>query len=80
MGNKKFRTADDGTRPAGGTKPQCDYDPFQYSLHKMKGGTIQNYADKQPRALSDEQISKHLSGEHFHIRPEFDVLKPCKSC
>ncbi|MDP1624635.1 MAG: DEAD/DEAH box helicase family protein, partial [bacterium] len=48
-----------------GYSPQYDYDPYQYRLHKMKGGTIQNYADKQPRALSDEQISKHLSGEHF---------------
>ncbi len=44
---------------------QYDYDPYQYRLHKMKGGTIQNYADKQPRALTDEQIAKHLSGEHF---------------
>ena len=45
--------------------PQYDYDPYQYRLHKMRGGTIQNYADKQPRALSDEQIAKHLSGEQF---------------
>jgi superfamily II DNA or RNA helicase len=45
--------------------PQYDYDPYQYRLHKMKGGTIQNYADKQPRALTDEQIAKHLSGEQF---------------
>jgi hypothetical protein len=45
--------------------PQYDYDPYQYRLHKMKGGTIQNYADKQPRALSDEQFAKHLSGENF---------------
>ena len=52
----------------GGTasySPQYDYDPYQYRLHKMKGGTIQNYANKQPRALTDEQIAKHLSGEHF---------------
>jgi len=45
--------------------PQYDYDPYQYLLHKMKGGTIQNYADKQPRSLSDKQITKHLNGEHF---------------
>jgi hypothetical protein len=45
--------------------PVYDYDPYQYRLHKMKGGTIQNYTDKQLRALSDQEITKHLNGEHF---------------
>jgi hypothetical protein len=35
--------------------PVFDFDPYQYRLYKIKGGTIRNYADKQPRARSDER-------------------------
>jgi hypothetical protein len=48
-----------------GYSPQYDYDPYQYRLHKIKGGTIQNFSDKKLLSLSDGQITKHLNGEHF---------------
>ncbi|MCX6249810.1 MAG: DEAD/DEAH box helicase family protein [Bacteroidetes bacterium] len=45
--------------------PAYDYDPYQFRLHKIKGGTIQNFSDKKLLSLSDGQITKHLNGEHF---------------
>ncbi|MCK9399778.1 MAG: DEAD/DEAH box helicase [Bacteroidales bacterium] len=45
--------------------PAFEFDPYQYRLHKMKGGTFQNYSDKKYLSLSDYQITKHIYGEHF---------------
>jgi hypothetical protein len=45
--------------------PAYEYDSYYYRLHKMKGGTFQNYSDKKHRALSDDQITKHLNGDQF---------------
>jgi superfamily II DNA or RNA helicase len=45
--------------------PAYEYDPFQYRLHKMNGGTFQNYSEKKHLSLSDYQIIKHINGEHF---------------
>jgi len=45
--------------------PKYDYDPYQFRLHKMKGGTIQTFQNKTFSAITDEQIEKHLNGEHF---------------
>ena len=45
--------------------PAYDYDPYQFRLHKIKGGTIQNFSDKKLLSLSDQQITKHLHGDHF---------------
>lgn len=45
--------------------PAYRYDPYLYRVHKMKGGTFQNYLDKTYRKLTDEEIQKHLLGEQF---------------
>lgn len=46
-----------------GYMPAYFFDPYRFRVHKMKGGTFQNYADKSYFPLTDEQIIKHLSGE-----------------
>ena len=46
-----------------GYMPAYQYDPYMYRLHKMKGGTFQNYTNKSYLPYSDEQIAKHLNGE-----------------
>jgi hypothetical protein len=38
--------------------PKYDYDPYQFRLHKMKGGTIQTFQSKSLSPLADEQIVK----------------------
>ncbi|MCG2612789.1 hypothetical protein LZZ85_00800 [Terrimonas sp. NA20] len=48
-----------------GYMPAYHYDPYHYRVHKMKGGTFQNYTDKSFLPLTDDQIIKHLNGEHF---------------
>ena len=48
-----------------GYMPAYFFDPYRYRAHKMKGGTFQDYADKSFLSLTEEQIIKHLSGEHF---------------
>lgn len=48
-----------------GYMPAYYYDPYHYRVHKMKGGTFQNYTDKSFLPLTDDQIIKHLNGEHF---------------
>lgn len=45
--------------------PAYDFDPYQFRLHKIRGGTIQTYPEKQLSALTNEQILKHLNGGHF---------------
>lgn len=48
-----------------GYMPAYRYDPYMFRLHKNKGGSFKNYADKSLLPLSDEQIMKHLRGEQF---------------
>jgi len=45
--------------------PSYDYDPYQYRLHKIKGGTLQTFQNKTLSALTNDQIEKHLNGDHF---------------
>lgn len=53
-----------------GYMPAYFYDPYLYRIHKMKGGTFQNYPNKTYLPLTDEQIIKHLNGEqHIGIYP-----------
>jgi len=48
-----------------GYMPAYSFDPYMFRLHKMKGGTFQNYPNKQYQSLTDEQIFKHLNGEQL---------------
>ena len=48
-----------------GYSPAYQYDLYRYKLHRMKGGTFQNYADKSYIPFTEEQITKHLVGEQF---------------
>ena len=48
-----------------GYSPSYQYDPYQYKLHRIKGGTFQNYQDKSYNSLTNEQIIKHLKGAQF---------------
>ena len=48
-----------------GYSPAYTFDPYHYKMHRMKGGTFQNYTNKQYQALSNEQIIKHLQGEQL---------------
>ncbi|HHT22308.1 MAG TPA: DEAD/DEAH box helicase family protein [Bacteroidales bacterium] len=43
--------------------PAYSYDLYLYRMHKMRGGTFQNYADKTYLPLTDKEIEKHLKGE-----------------
>lgn len=46
-----------------GYMPACQYDPFVYKLHKMKGGLWKDFKDKTYLPYSDHQLIKHLNGE-----------------
>ncbi|MBT0812890.1 DEAD/DEAH box helicase [Litoribacter ruber] len=48
-----------------GYSPAYHIDPYRYRLHKMKGGTFQNFQEKSYKALTDEQILGHLSGQQL---------------
>ena len=48
-----------------GYMPAYFYDPYMYRVHKMKGGTFQNYNDKSYLKLTDGEIAKHLNGEQL---------------
>ena len=48
-----------------GYMPAYTYDPYLYRVHKMQGGTFQNYQDKTYLPLSDKEIEKHLRGEQL---------------
>lgn len=53
-----------------GYMPAYFYDPYRYRVHKMNGGTFQNYLDKEHLLLSEREIEKHLNGEqHIGIYP-----------
>lgn len=49
----------------GGYMPAYRYDPYLYRVHKMKGGTFQNYKDKTYLHLTDTDVKKHLNGEQL---------------
>lgn len=49
-----------------GYMPAYFYDPYRLRVHKMNGGTFQNFTEKSYLKLTDEQIQKHLEGFH-HI-------------
>lgn len=48
-----------------GYMPAYFYDPYRYKLHKINGGTFKNFSEKSHLSLTDPQITKHLTGEHF---------------
>ena len=48
-----------------GYSPAYTFDPYHYKAHRMKGGTFQNYENKQYQTLTDGQIIKHLEGEQL---------------
>jgi superfamily II DNA or RNA helicase len=48
-----------------GYSPAYTFDPYQYKMHRMKGGTFQNYENKQHQILTEGQIIKHLEGEQL---------------
>lgn len=56
-----------------GYMPSYHYDPYLYKLHRMKGGTFKNYAEKSYATLDNNEITKHLSGEqHIGGYPLFE--------
>lgn len=48
-----------------GYMPAYYYDPYRYRMHKMNGGSFQNFTEKSYLKLSDNELSKHLYGEHL---------------
>ena len=48
-----------------GYYPVYKYDPYSYRKHKIKGGDFREYAEKELEPLTEEQILKHLQGDHF---------------
>ncbi len=53
-----------------GYMPAYFYDPYRYKAHVLKGGTFQTFTEKSYLPLTDEQISKHLSGkQHIGLYP-----------
>ncbi len=79
-----------------GYSPAFTFDPYMYKMHRMKGGTFQDYPNKQYHSLTDEQIYKHLNGEQlvgiypllkdntsWFIAADFDEAnweEECKQC
>ncbi len=47
-----------------GYMPAYFYDPYHFRVHKMNGGTFQNFTEKSYLKLTDEEIQKHLDGFH----------------
>ncbi|MDD3771974.1 MAG: DEAD/DEAH box helicase family protein [Weeksellaceae bacterium] len=47
-----------------GYMPAYFYDPYRLRVHKMNGGTFQNFTEKSYLKLTGEQIQKHLDGFH----------------
>tara|TARA_R110002050_G_scaffold231199_1_gene366953 strand:- start:749 stop:3724 length:2976 start_codon:yes stop_codon:yes gene_type:complete len=46
-----------------GYMPAYFYDPYQYRLHKINGGTFKDFTEKSFLPLNDNQVFKHLEGE-----------------
>lgn len=49
----------------GGYMPAYRFDPYRYRLHQAKGGTFQNYGEKEYLPFTEEQIIKHLEGSQL---------------
>src|SRR5690554_3375645 len=45
-----------------GYMPAYQYDPHHYRMHKISGGTFQNYHHKGYLSLTENEIQKHLDG------------------
>ncbi|WP_348799343.1 TOTE conflict system archaeo-eukaryotic primase domain-containing protein [Flavobacterium adhaerens] len=45
-----------------GYMPAYQYDLYHYRMHKMNGGTFQNYPHKTYLSLTETEIHKHLNG------------------
>jgi superfamily II DNA or RNA helicase len=45
-----------------GYMPVYNYDMYHYRVHKMNGGTFQNYPHKTYLPLTDNEFQKHLNG------------------
>ncbi len=45
-----------------GYMPAYHYDPHRFRLHQAKGGTFQNYSEKEYLRLTNEQLGVHLNG------------------
>lgn len=45
-----------------GYMPAYHYDPYHYRMHKLNGGTFQNYPNKAYLPLTEKEIQKHLKG------------------
>lgn len=48
-----------------GYMPAYSFDPYQFRLHKLKGGTFNNYTDKHYLPLHHKEIEKHLNGQQL---------------
>ncbi len=48
-----------------GYMPSYKFDPHMLRVHKIGGGTFQNYEHKSYKPLTDQQIEKHLLGEQL---------------
>lgn len=48
-----------------GYMPAYNYDPYMYRLHKIKGGSFQDYSNKSYLPYTNEQIIKHFRGEQL---------------
>lgn len=46
-----------------GYMPAYQYDLYHYRMHKMNGGTFQNYPHKTFVPFTADEINKHLNGE-----------------
>jgi superfamily II DNA or RNA helicase len=73
--------------------PAYSFDPHRYRLHQMKGGTFQTFTDKTYQPLTDDNLIKHLKGEHviglypllqdnnsWFIAADFDEADWTKEC
>ncbi len=48
-----------------GYMPAYSYDPYAYKQHKIGGGTITNFKDKERKPLTSHEIKLHLEGKQF---------------
>ena len=60
---KPARSAGGGNKS--GYMPAYFYDPYRYKVHKINGGTFKNFSEKSYLPLTDDQLAKHLQGEHL---------------
>ncbi len=47
-----------------GYSPSLFYDPYRFRIHKMNGGTFENFGEKSYNKLTEANIQKHLEGYH----------------